>query len=67
MFEGRNDLFDYAEKHYIPFPVTKDKPWSMDVNLMHIRYESDLMEDPKGKAQIRFIKRHKNPEDWPDK
>src|ERR1700752_2496760 len=32
-FQGRQDLFDYAEKHGIPLPVTKDKPYSMDANL----------------------------------
>ncbi len=45
-FTGRKDLFDYAEKHGIPLPVTKDKPYSMDANLMHISYEGGILEDP---------------------
>lgn len=45
-FQSRNDLFDYAEAHGIPLPVTKDKPYSMDANLMHISYEGGILEDP---------------------
>jgi argininosuccinate synthase len=45
-FKGRNDLFGYAEKHGIELPVTKDKPYSMDANLMHISYEGGILEDP---------------------
>lgn len=44
-FQGRSDLFDYAEKHNIPLPVTKEKPYSMDANLMHISYEGGILED----------------------
>lgn len=36
-FQGRNDLFEYAQKHDIDLPVTPKSPWSMDANLMHIR------------------------------
>lgn len=45
-FTGRKDLFAYAEKHGIPVPVTVDKPYSMDANLMHISYEGGILEDP---------------------
>ena len=45
-FKGRNDLFGYAEKRGIELPVTKDKPYSMDANLMHISYEGGILEDP---------------------
>ncbi|HEY9785225.1 MAG TPA: argininosuccinate synthase [Candidatus Obscuribacterales bacterium] len=45
-FTGRNDLFNYAEKHGIPLPVTKEKPYSIDANLMHISYEGGILEDP---------------------
>uniref|UniRef100_A0A8D3CY88 Argininosuccinate synthase n=1 Tax=Scophthalmus maximus TaxID=52904 RepID=A0A8D3CY88_SCOMX len=38
-FRGRTDLMEYAEKHGIPVPVTPRAPWSMDANLMHIRWE----------------------------
>lgn len=44
-FQGRQDLFQYAEQHGIPVPVSKDKPYSMDANLMHISYEGGILED----------------------
>lgn len=30
----------------IPLPVTPKSPWSMDANLMHVSYESGVLEDP---------------------
>jgi argininosuccinate synthase len=45
-FQGRQDLIQYAASHGIPVPVTKKEPWSMDANLMHISYESGVLEDP---------------------
>jgi len=45
-FTSRNDLFDYAEKHNIPLPATREKPYSIDANLMHISYEGGILEDP---------------------
>lgn len=49
-FLGRNDLFEYAKAHDIPLPVTPKTPWSMDANLMHISYESGLLENPRSQA-----------------
>uniref|UniRef100_A0A8P4GAS4 Argininosuccinate synthase n=1 Tax=Dicentrarchus labrax TaxID=13489 RepID=A0A8P4GAS4_DICLA len=46
-FRGRTDLMEYAQKHGIPVPVTPRAPWSMDANLMHISYESGILENPK--------------------
>jgi argininosuccinate synthase len=43
---SRSLLFDYAEKHNIPVPVSKKKPYSMDRNLLHISYEGGVLEDP---------------------
>ncbi|MBX9669960.1 MAG: argininosuccinate synthase [Candidatus Obscuribacterales bacterium] len=45
-FTGRNDLIAYADSKGIPVPVTKEKPYSMDANLMHISYEGGILEDP---------------------
>ncbi|GIY19281.1 argininosuccinate synthase [Caerostris darwini] len=45
-FPGRQDLIKYAKAKNIPVPVTKSAPWSMDANLMHISYESGVLEDP---------------------
>ena len=44
--DSRSKLFDYAEKHKIPLPITKDKPYSMDRNILHISYEGGILEDP---------------------
>lgn len=45
-FKGRTDLINYAREHSIPVEATTDKPYSMDDNLMHISYESGILEDP---------------------
>ncbi len=44
--KGRADCVAYAEEHGIPIPVTPDKPYSMDANLLHISYEGGVLEDP---------------------
>ena len=43
---GRADCVRYAEAHGIPVPVTPDRPYSTDANLLHISYEGGLLEDP---------------------
>ena len=43
---SRQDLINYARKHQIPVPVTKSKPYSIDLNLFHISYEGGILEDP---------------------
>uniref|UniRef100_A0A672ISH8 Argininosuccinate synthase n=1 Tax=Salarias fasciatus TaxID=181472 RepID=A0A672ISH8_SALFA len=65
-FKGRLDLMEYAEKHGIPVPVTPKAPWSMDANLMHISYESGILEDPKSHAPVDLYLMTKNPEEAPN-
>jgi len=43
---SRSDLITYAEARTIPIPVTKEKPYSTDRNLLHISYEGGILEDP---------------------
>ena len=43
---GRADCVAYAETHGIPIPVTAEKPYSTDANLLHISYEGGVLEDP---------------------
>ena len=43
---SRSDLIAYAEARNIPIPVTKEKPYSTDRNLLHISYEGGILEDP---------------------
>jgi argininosuccinate synthase len=66
-FKGRTDLFEYAQKHDIPLPVTPKNPWSMDANLMHISYESGILEKPECPPPDNIYQMTSNPEDWPDK
>ncbi len=66
-FNSRNDLFDYAEAHNIPLPVSKEKPYSMDANLMHISYEGGILEDPWLEAPQDMFLWTKSPQNAPDK
>ncbi|XP_075899920.1 argininosuccinate synthase [Nelusetta ayraudi] len=65
-FRGRKDLMEYAQKHGIPVPVTPKAPWSMDANLMHISYESGILENPKSHAPVDLYLMTKNPKDAPN-
>ncbi len=44
--KSRNDLLNFAKENGIDVPVTKDKPYSCDRNLLHISYEGGILEDP---------------------
>jgi argininosuccinate synthase len=45
-FKGRADMIAYAAEKRIPVPVTAEKPYSMDRNLVHVSYEGGVLEDP---------------------
>ncbi len=45
-FRSRSDLIAYAKEKGIPVPVTKEKPYSSDRNLLHISFEGGILEDP---------------------
>jgi argininosuccinate synthase len=45
-FPGRAEMIAYAEKNGIPVAATAKKPYSMDRNLLHISFESGILEDP---------------------
>jgi argininosuccinate synthase len=42
----REEEIDYAKKHRIPVPVTKKKPYSLDLNLYGMSIECGILEDP---------------------
>jgi argininosuccinate synthase len=65
--DTRNKLFDYAQKHNIPVPVTKDKPYSMDRNILHISYEGGILEDPYRKPDDDMFILTASPEKAPDR
>ncbi|HIJ66010.1 MAG TPA: argininosuccinate synthase [Candidatus Hydrogenedentes bacterium] len=43
---SRSAMIAYAKKHGIPVPVTADKPYSSDRNLLHLSFEGGVLEDP---------------------
>lgn len=45
-FPGRAEMIRYAEEQGIPVTASAKKPYSMDRNLLHISYESGILEDP---------------------
>lgn len=45
-FPGRAEMIAYAEKHSIPVQASAAKPYSTDRNLLHISFESGMLEDP---------------------
>ncbi|MBP1965829.1 MULTISPECIES: argininosuccinate synthase [Paenibacillus] len=45
-FPGRAEMIAYAEKHGIPVTASAAKPYSTDRNLLHISFESGMLEDP---------------------
>ena len=63
---GRADLVAYADKHGIPIPVTPEKPYSTDANLLHISYEGGVLEDPWEAPPKGIFQMTVDPEDAPD-
>jgi argininosuccinate synthase len=45
-FPGRSEMIAFAKKADIPVSATAEKPYSTDRNLLHISYESGVLEDP---------------------
>jgi argininosuccinate synthase len=45
-FPGRAEMIAYAEKNGIPVQASAAKPYSTDRNLLHISFESGMLEDP---------------------
>ena len=51
-FRSRSDLLTYAQARGIPCPVTAEKPYSTDRNLLHISFEGGVLEDPWEEAPV---------------
>src|SRR4030066_817092 len=66
-FKSRTDLIQYAEKHGIPVPVTIQKPYSSDRNLLHISFEGGILEDPWMEPPEDIFILSRSPEKAPDK
>ncbi len=65
-FASRSDLIAYADEQQIPITATKEKPYSMDRNLMHISYEGGILEDPWAEPPKEIFILTRDPEDAPN-
>jgi len=45
-FPGRAQMIAFAKQNKIPVEASAEKPYSTDRNLLHISYESGVLEDP---------------------
>jgi len=63
---SRTKLMAYAAEHDIPVPVTKEKPYSSDENLLHISFEGGILEDPWNEPEASMFKLTCSPELAPD-
>ena len=66
-FKGREDLIEYARSRDIPVPVTKEKPYSSDRNLLHISFEGGILEDIWSEPPEEMFVLSVSPEKAPDK
>jgi len=66
-FTSREDMINYAAKHGIPLPVSKDKPYSSDRNALHISHEGGILEDPWNEPTEDIFTITVSPEKAPDK
>jgi len=64
---SRSKLIAFAERKGIPIPVTAEKPYSMDRNLLHISYEGGILEDPWREPYEDMFVLTASPERAPDK
>ena len=65
--KSREDEIEYARLHGIAVPVTKEKPYSSDANLMHISYEGGILEDPWNEYDDSMFAMTVSPEKAPNK
>ena len=66
-FKSRTELINYAKDKKIPIPVSKDKPYSSDRNLLHISFEGDVLENPWKEPSEDMFVMSVSPEKAPDK
>ena len=64
---SRQKLVEFANNHKIPIPVTKEKPYSSDENLLHISFEGGMLEDPWTEPDEAMYELTVSPENAPDK
>ena len=65
-YPGRAQLIEYAQKNGIPVKATAQQPWSTDENLMHISFESGMLEDPWQEPKEEMFELSQSPKNAPD-
>jgi argininosuccinate synthase len=65
--KSRQDLLEFAQTYGIQVPVTPEKPYSMDGNILHLSYEGGVLEDPWREPDPKMFRMTVAPEDAPDK
>jgi argininosuccinate synthase len=69
-FPGRKEMIAFAKKNKISIEASASKPYSTDRNLLHISFESGVLEDPwfdaSSKKMRGMYKLSVAPEDAPD-
>jgi argininosuccinate synthase len=69
-FSGRREMIAFAKENKIPVEANTEKPYSMDRNLLHISFESGVLEDLQFDASSKemrgMYKLSVAPEDAPD-
>lgn len=70
-FPGRAEMISYCDERKIPVQASAKKPYSMDRNLLHISFESGMLEDPWFDASAPehsdMYKLSVSPQDAPDR
>jgi len=64
---SRSALIAYAKKQGISIPITKERPYSSDPNLLHISYEGGILEDPWMEPPEEMFQMTVSPEKAPEK
>ena len=65
-YPGRSELIEYARQNGIPVRASNEQPWSRDENLMHISFESGMLEDPWQEPREEMFELSRSPRDAPD-
>ncbi len=64
--KSREEEIEYLEKHNIPLPVSKKRPYSVDRNLWHMSHEGADLEDPWNEPPGDLYQICRSPKDAPD-
>jgi len=63
---SRTMLMEFAKNHRIKVPATKERPYSIDCNLLHTSYEGGILEDPWNAPPEDIFRMTVAPQDAPE-